>query len=181
MEELDLSDFFHTKSQATDFSIHLASISEGIYETGFNLEKALIEHFGEKKRDKFISLLRNTKINIYANSDLEAFFAKIQTRIADLPILSLVIAFEPAEETFTLLTTWFLQNIRREVLLDIKIDTKIIAGATVSFSGKYADCSIKPRFDQIFQDVLLNKPELVEKIPGPQENHQSVEHITVSR
>jgi len=171
MENLDLSDFFHTKAQATDFSIHLAEISEEIYQTGFDLEKALIEHFGTKKKDQFISLLRDNKINIYTNSYLKAFFDKIQTKISGLPVLTLVIAFEPNEETFKTLSEWLLLNIHQEVLFDITVDTKIIGGATVSFKGKYADCSIKPQFDQIFKDVLTN----------PQENHQSTGHVTVGR
>jgi hypothetical protein len=181
MEEFDLSDFFHTKGQATDFSIHLATISESIYETGFDLEKALIEHFGTKKKDQFISLLRENKINIYSNSDLKTFFDKIQARIADLPILSLTVAFEPTEETFKLLSEWFLLNIHKEALLDITVDTKIIAGAKVSFNGKYSDHSIKTKFDQIFQDVLLNRPRSIAENPSPQGNHQSVEHISVGR
>jgi len=181
MEELDLSDFFHTKIEATDFSIHLASISESIYETGFDLEKALLTHYGARKRDKFIALLRNNKVNIYTASDLEAFFNKIQTRISSLPILSLTIAFEPIDETFKILSDWLALNIHREALLDINIDTKIIGGATVSFNGKYADCSIKPKFDQIFQDTFKNKSEIPAKMATPQENHQSVEHITISR
>lgn len=181
MEDFDLSDFFHTRSQATDFSVHLASISEEIYQTGFDLEKTLLKHFGMKKKDKFISLLRNNKINIYVNSELETFFAKIQKRIADLPILSLIVAFEPTEETFKILSDWFLLNIKREVLLDITIDTKILGGATVSFKGKYGDYSIKPKFDQIFQEVLLSKPQSTQNSVAPQENHQSVEHITLGR
>jgi hypothetical protein len=181
MEEISLSDFFHTKPQATDFSIHLATISEDIYHTDFNLEKALIEHFGIKKKDQFISLLRNNKINIYSNSELKTFFDKIQATISNLPLLSLAIAFEPSEETLKALSEWLILNIHKEVLFDITVDTKLIAGATISFNGKYAECSIKPKFDQIFHDVLINRSKSGEKSISPQTDHQSVEHITIGR
>jgi F0F1-type ATP synthase delta subunit len=180
MEGIDLSDFFHTKSQATDFSIHLATISEDIYQTNFDLEKVLTEHFGTTKKDKFISLLRDNKINIFDNTDLKGFLDKIQKRITDLPVLSLVVAFEPTDETFKVLSEWLILNIHKEVLLDITIDTKLIGGATVSFNGKYADCSIKPQFDQIFKDVLKNNPQVAGKITDPQGNHQSAEQITIN-
>ena len=99
-----------------------------------------------------------------------------------MPVLSLVVAFEPNEETFKLLSEWLLLNIHKQVLLDITIDTKLIAGATVSFNGKYVDCSIKPKFDQIFQDTLMNKPQAArENLADPQGNHQSVEHIAVGK
>ncbi len=181
MEELDLSDFFHTKAEANDFSIHLSQISESIYKTGFNLEKELTEHFGVEKKDKFISLLRNNKVNIYSSPDLKTFLDKIQAIIANLPLLSLVIAFEPNEETLKSLSEWLFLNTHKEVLLDITVDSKIIGGATISFNGKYTDCSIKTKFDQIFQDVWANKPTTSEKIVLPHGDHQSVEHIVVSR
>lgn len=181
MEELDLSDFFHTKAEANDFSIHLSQISESIYQTGFNLEKEITEHFGVEKKDKFISFLRNNKVNIYSTSDLKTFFDKIQAITSNLPLLSLVIAFEPNEETLKLLSEWLFSNTHKQVLLDITVDTKIIGGATISFNGKYADCSIKTKFDQIFQDVWANKPAASEKVVPPQGNHQSLENIVVNR
>jgi len=176
MEEISLSDFFHTKAQATDFSMHLATISENIYNTHFDLEKALTEHLGIKKKDLFISLLRDNKVNIYVNSELKSFFDKIQEAISNLPLLSLTIAFEPTEETLKILSEWLVLNIHKEVLFDITIDTKIIAGATISFSGKYTDQSIKTRFDQIFKDVLMSKLKPLEKDINLQGDHQKVEH-----
>src|SRR4029079_9977566 len=99
MQEIDLSYFFQTKSQATDFTRCLAGISEKIYQTNFNLEKVLLDQFGVKKNDKFMALLRENKIYIKLNSVLKSFLMKMQEQIAALPVLSLTLAFEPKEQT----------------------------------------------------------------------------------
>jgi F0F1-type ATP synthase delta subunit len=155
MEDLDLSFFFKTKIQAVDFFARLSTISEKIYGTGFNLEKVLIEQLGIQKKDKFMILLRNNNIQSNSNSALKDFIGKIQDKISSLPTVSLTIAFEPKEETLKNLADWFPLNIDKQVLLDIKVDPDIIAGAYVSYSGKYSDFSIKPVFDQIYKDGFI--------------------------
>jgi hypothetical protein len=157
MEEIDLSVFFHTKAQANDFSIRLSSLSEKLYETDFNLEKLLIDNLGIEKKDKFISLLRNSNVNTGSVSDLKAFFDKLQENITKLPILSITLAFEPTEETLKLLDEWFMLNIKRHYVFDISVSPEIIAGTTINFNGKYLDCSIKTKFDKIIQDALVTE------------------------
>jgi F0F1-type ATP synthase delta subunit len=168
MQDLDLTSFFHTKAQANDFSIRLASLSDKLYETGFSLEKELINDLGLTKKEKFMSLLRDNNINTSTVSDLKAFFDKLQENIKNIPTLSLSLAFEPNEETLKLLDEWFTLNLKKQFIFDIAVNTKIIGGAAINFNGKYLDCSIKPKFDKILLDVLkaetekkvVNKPQL---------------------
>ena len=154
MEDLDLSGFFSTNIQAADFLTRLSTISEEIYKTDFDLEKALIEKFGILKKDKFSILLRDNNISPGSASALKDFFDKIQEKISSMPVISLTLAIEPGEETLKSLSDWFPLNINKQVLLDIKVDTNLIAGAYVSFNGKYSDSSVKPIFDQASKEIL---------------------------
>jgi hypothetical protein len=156
MENIDFSDFFKTNIGAVDFITRLSIISEEIYKTDFNLEKALAEQFGVQKKDKFNALLRDSKIPIGSNSALKDFISKIQEEISSLPVVSLTIAFEPEDETLKSLFDWFPLNINKRVLLDIKVDRNIIAGAYVGCNGKCLDFSIKPIFDQIYSEIPDN-------------------------
>jgi hypothetical protein len=154
MEDLDLSGFFATNVEAADFLTRLSAISEEIYRTDFDLEKALIEQFGIRKADKFNILLRNSKISPSSNSALKDILDKIREKVSSMPVISLTLAFEPGEETLKSLSDWFPLNINRQVLLDIKVDTNLIAGAYISFNGKYSDSSVKPIFDQTYKEIL---------------------------
>ena len=127
METIDLSDFFTTKAQATDFSTRLSAIMEATYKTDFNLEKTLMEQFGIEKKDKFIGLLRDNNISIDSGASLKAFLTKIQTDIASIATLPIVIAFEPREQTLKTLSEWFFLNMKKQVLFDIKVDKNLLA------------------------------------------------------
>jgi F0F1-type ATP synthase delta subunit len=155
MEDLDLSGFFKTQAQSVDFFTRLSTISEKIYKTGFNLEKVLTDQLGIQKKDKFMILLRDNKVSLSSNAALKDFISQVQEKISSLPTVSLTLAFEPKEDTLKSLSNWFPANINKQVLLDIKVDPEIIAGAYVSYKGKCSDFSIKPVFDQICKDGII--------------------------
>jgi F0F1-type ATP synthase delta subunit len=156
MEELDFSDFFKTNVQAVDFITRLSAVSEEIYETDFDLEKALAVEFGIQKKDKFIALLRENRIPPDSGSALKDFINKIQDKVSSLPVVSLTIAFEPEEKTLKSIFDWFPLSINKQVLLDIKVDANIIAGASVSYNGKCLDFTVKPVFDQTYNETPDN-------------------------
>jgi hypothetical protein len=177
METLDLSAFFQTKAQANDFSARLSLISEKIYNTNFNLEKMLTDQFGIKKKDAFMSLMRQNKIDVKTNSVLKTFFSSITESIATLPILSLTLAFEPKEKTLQKLSEWFVLNINRQAVFDISVDPELIGGASISFKGKHMDFSIRPTFDEILNDILNPKSKIIEI--KETSLHQEADHLSI--
>jgi hypothetical protein len=169
---LDFSNFFQTRSQANDFSARLETITEQAYHTTFNIEKALMEQFGIAKKDKFLTLLRDNKVGVDQIKPIKDFIKKVQTIIASLPVVPITIAFEPKEQTLQLLSEWFMVNLKKQVLFDITVDRKLIAGAAITFNGKYRDFSIKTKFNETTNRVLTQKAPvnvIAEKTP-PMEN-----------
>jgi F0F1-type ATP synthase delta subunit len=162
MNTLDLSSFFQTKAQASDFASRIASLSEKLYETNFNLEKQLLNEFGLKKKDRFMTLLHENNISAESNTSLKDFFAKMQQHITSLPLLTLTIAFEPNDETMKTLAEWFLLNINKQVVFEIIVDRSLVAGAAISFNGKQIDLSIHDKFSKAVQNISA-KPVQVEK------------------
>src|SRR5690348_9883520 len=140
---LDLSDFFTTKAQASDFSARLATIGEATYQTSFNLEKALMDQFGVDKKDKLMAIIRENNISVGSAPQVKEFVAKLQEAIAQIPLLPLTIAFEPTGQILKNMSDWFFMNLKKQVLFDIKIDKNIIAGAAVTYNGKFLDFSVK--------------------------------------
>jgi hypothetical protein len=155
METIDLSDLFHTKAQAEDFSIRLAEIAKKLFETNFNPESALLEHFGIKKRDIFMTLLRNNKVNPESRLAIKEFIEKIQQKISSLPVISIILAFEPKEETLRALSSWFVLNTNKQVLFDIAVDRGLIGGAAIYANGKYLDFSIRSTFLKAANEISI--------------------------
>jgi len=170
MESINLSAFFSTKAQSSDFMNRLAEISKTTYQTNFDLEKTLTEQLGFKKKDLFITILRDNKIQIESGPAVKTFLEQLQEQIKALPVLPLSLAFEPTEQTFKTLADWFELNLKRQLILDVTVDKRLIAGAAITFSGKFFDYSIRPRFDQIVKNVMT-QPVPTEK-PIHQESAQ---------
>ncbi len=187
MEQTDFSDFFKTKAQANDFVNRLASISQQVYQADFNLENVLMEQFGLQKKDTFLRLLREKKVNLDVHS-LKEFLDKLQTTVTALPLVSLTLAFEPQEQTLKLIADWFLLNIGKSVLFDIKVDKNLIAGAALFYNGKYLDFSIKPKFERVLKNTLEKSASSISEavkpitqVSSPNINHISVESLSLGR
>lgn len=157
MHPIDLSDLFNTRPQAVDFSARLTIILKKVFEKEFNPERVFMEQFGIEKKDKFMTLLRDNNVNPQSRLDIKNFMERIQERISTLPVISLVLAFEPTEKTLQMFSRWFVLNTNKQVLFDIKVDKKLIGGAAILSNGKYLDFSIKPEFDAIFAQMF--KPQ----------------------
>lgn len=174
MENIDLSDLFTTKAEATDFLSRLTTISEMFFQTGFNLEIALSQHFGVNKKDRIMEILRTSNISIDSLPTVKDFIFVLMTKISTLPVISLAIAFEPEEQTLKALAEWFFINTHKQMLFDISVDRNVIAGARITYNGKFFDFSIRPTFERILETYMtrLNAANEKQTTPGTQPIHQ---------
>lgn len=147
--QYDLSEFFITKKQAGNFIQSLSNIINQLFEINFNLEAALTNEFGIDKKDKFINLLRELKMNNSSNEELKNLLLKMQDDVRKLSVVTLTIAYETDETSLKTFLEWFIFNLKKQILIDIQKDKKLIAGATINYNGKYKDYSVKPLFDQL--------------------------------
>lgn len=157
MEALDLSDFFNTKSQAEDFSARLGLVAKEAFETGFNPEKSLLEHFGIEKKEAFMVLMRNNNINPESRLSIKEFIDKIQSKVQSMQVMSMVFAFEPTNKTLQTLSRWFILNTNKQVLFDIKVDKSLLGGAAILSNGKFLDYSVRPLFEKIADQTLFGR------------------------
>jgi F0F1-type ATP synthase delta subunit len=177
MDQIDFSDFFTTKAEANDFFSRLTVVTDKIFQTDFNLHKALSDQFGINKSDKLVALLRENNVSVESQEQVKTFLQKLQERIMSLPVLSLTIAFEPQEQTLKSLSEWFLINLKKQVVFDIKVDYKLVAGAAINFNGKFFAFSIRPLVEKTLETYLAR----LTQANKPQPTHQRVDDISLGR
>jgi F0F1-type ATP synthase delta subunit len=176
MEALDLSKFFTTKEEANDFLSRITKISEMMFQVDFTLEKTLHDQLGITKSDHFVTLLRENNINTEAKQAVKDFLQLLQEKIVAMPVLSMTIAFEPQEQTMRALSEWFLVNMNRQMLFDITVDKKLVAGSAINYNGKFFDFSIRPILERILADTLSKPAE-----KPTTETHQDINAISLGR
>ncbi|MGI8419442.1 MAG: F0F1 ATP synthase subunit delta [Candidatus Levyibacteriota bacterium] len=154
MEQLNLTAFFTTKSQANEFATRLNAFSESVYHTNFSLEKDSLHYLGMKKSEAFLKLMQDNNIATDSASAIKSFIAKLQVTIKSLPLLTITIAFEPNEEVLHTLADWFVMNLNKQFLLEILIDPALVAGAIIKYKGAFMDASSKLLVEKIMQQNL---------------------------
>jgi F0F1-type ATP synthase delta subunit len=150
-QQIDFSEFFSTKAEANDFQSGLTTVIDKIFQTDFNIEKALSDQFGINTSDRLLAIMRENTINTQSHDNVKTFLTTMQESISKLPILTLTIAFEPQAKTLRSLSEWFLINMKKQVVFDFSVDKKVIAGATLTYNGKFFDFSVKPAFERILK------------------------------
>lgn len=73
---------------------------------------------------------------ISKGADKEKLIGFLESKFRDLPTLVLTISFDPTGAIVERISKWVRGNVG-EVLLDLRIDRSVVAGAQISFNGKY--------------------------------------------
>jgi F0F1-type ATP synthase delta subunit len=183
MQALDLSDFFTTKAEANVFLTCVTDISEMVFQTNFNIEKALSVQLGVTKSDKFLAIMRQNNVNPQSLPAIKDFLQLIKDTITNTPVLTLTIAFEPQVQTLKALSEWFLVNMNQQMVFDITVDTSLVAGTKITYNGKFFDFSIRPVVEKVLSNNLTRIAQAqtaTQQPPAPQ-THQNGNNIVVTR
>ena len=148
MVKNDLSKFFVTKTEAAEFSSGLSQISQLVYQTGFNLEEALIYQFGVEKKDLLMQLLRENEINWQDNASLSKYLAELQENIMKMPAITLTLAFVPRGDSLMKISDWLSLNTNRQITIEVGVDRSLVGGAVINYKGKFSDGSIRNKFGE---------------------------------
>lgn len=85
-------------------------------------------------------------------SDRRQELESLRGQLRQLPILRLKIAFDPPDSIISDICLWARLNISPDAVLDVEIDPSLVAGAEISWAGRYVDLSKKTQLEEI----LLN-------------------------
>lgn len=75
----------------------------------------------------------------------------VKKALAEALVLGLTVAVKPSPAFLAKIGRWLRDEIDQRVVLDIKVDPLIIAGAIISFEGKYLDLSAGKRLGEWFE------------------------------
>ena len=83
-------------------------------------------------------------------------FDSSKQEIETLKLLIVYLSFDPEKESIDKIGKWVKENISKDMLMEIKISPKLIAGCALSYNGFIKDFSIKSRIEQNRAEVLAN-------------------------
>ena len=140
-----LAELVYTKDDLAKTSEEVDLLEKALYYTDpLIFEKTLKEEVGES-----FSLV--LKALFAKNQDKKQILKDLKASLANFQTLDLKIAFEPSQATLEKITTWAKANLGELVVVNCEFDPQIIAGAEISFAGKYTDASLR----KVLADVVI--------------------------
>lgn len=136
-----------TKDEANEFQKQLDNLLNVLFSDA-PFETILREYISYEKQEKLLTILSNEHVNTQQPNAIQNCLQEIKKNIAQLPVLTLTIAFSPKQQLLEMLATWFLVHTKKPVLLDIVVNKNLIGGAIIEYKGIFKDYSLK----KILQD-----------------------------
>lgn len=94
-----------------------------------------------------------------ARKELATFFKGAIDYAEKIPSVKLTLAFFPSPEFLKKITDWLAAELGRKAVVDISMDEKIIAGATIEYDGEYRDYSFAAKLDEVIEKEIKNRLE----------------------
>jgi F0F1-type ATP synthase delta subunit len=124
-----------TEEEKNDMLISINKLLLSLDQHGLTVEELVNKSFSLKVARSF-DLAQ-------VSADPKAYFEGLAKSIEELEVLGLEVAVEPTGEMMQKIYDWVLTNLGKQVILDVSINPVIIAGAKISFNGKFIDNSLE--------------------------------------
>lgn len=87
--------------------------------------------------------------------EVKGILASAYKAVCDLPILKLILAFEPSEVVINDISRWARVNLEKGILIDLSMDRNILGGAVIIYRGKFYDFSVRKRLHETFEKGIF--------------------------
>lgn len=105
------------------------------------------------ERDLFVEEIEQMENSLYKGKGLELseekkqMLSEVMNKAKALKVVSLTLAIPPRRETVEAVWRWLKQNLGIDLLIEIEVDSELIAGAQVAFNGRFIDASLKKEME----------------------------------
>ncbi len=143
-----------TTDEAEHFLDEVAIVSDALFRVG---EHDINHIFATQIRSKSLTILQklflDMQISLTDRDAVTQVLNQLKDTLAKCPVLEVNIAFEPTDETITMIQTFLVNAEVPNALLSLHTSFDLIAGCTLTYAGKYRDYSLKDTFAQKIKSV----------------------------
>jgi F0F1-type ATP synthase delta subunit len=146
------------KQQADELNEGLDDIVTSMFKIkGISFLERINNRFPKETAAILINVLERNRIDDTDLSAIKVFFTNLQNILAKAKIAYLTLSIEPESDLITAISDFFRTSFAdQSILLDIKVDHKIIAGAELIWKGKYYNLSLEKKLEEVFTKSYAN-------------------------
>ncbi len=137
-----------TKDTADEVMEKIDKLKESLYNKRVDLDKKMAELFTFEMKEKMKAYSLQEQVNLNDPESFGVFLSNLRGHIKNLAVVMVSIPFLKTDEIVSEISAWFVENFGKVVLIDLNVNTELVAGAVISFNGRELDFSLKKRIDQ---------------------------------
>lgn len=153
-----------TKQYSDEVIERIDELKESLYNKRIDLDKKMGELFSFELKEKIKSYSWAEQVNLNDPESFGKFLSNLRSHIKSMPVVTVKIAFEPDEESVKEISSWFMENFGKNVLIDLIFDKSLIGGAIVIFNQISKDLSLKKKLEDRYKEGDWKK--FVEQVRG---------------
>lgn len=119
--------------------------------SGGNIKQVFENSFGSNFVI-FEDLLRSQGINFDDPSKVRTFLDELEEQVNAAKHVELTLAYRPDDSAKGELINWLHKNVSEDLVLKLSYDPSIVAGARITYRGKYADYTSRKKLDDYFKE-----------------------------
>lgn len=123
-------------------------LTHNFFTTGTNLKDAGVADL------TWLKSLNHTFYQNFTKDNINIVFADLESQLNKLPILNIYLTFEPDQSTISSIGARSRKLFGSTLLLDIKFDPSLIAGAALVWKGIYKDYSLRAKIEEKKTEIL---------------------------
>ena len=143
MDYSDLLTFVHTKSEVYDFMTKLELAGSYLYDKNRDPKKVLSTVFPLDKKNAVENLCIQNSVSLDNPTAFADFIKDVKKYLDGLETVILTVAFEPNAAMLSKIADQLAGDLSRGVVIDLRVDKKIIGGAVIEFAGRRADYTVR--------------------------------------
>lgn len=141
--------FFSTTYSISQARVRLRLIRDYMLNHFFKNDKSIIQ-------DPWLISLGDSFYQGFSENNVYENLKTIEQEIESLEPLVIYLTFDMPEAEINRLGVWLRENIKTNLVFDIKIDPALIAGAAFSWRGRYKDYSLKASIEDKKERIVKN-------------------------
>lgn len=139
--DFNLSEMVVTREDVDTLIMDIDILIDSLYRSGNGSYDQTIKNSVRSSTAKLLKTIGTSR------EERQAALEQLKSKLLSAKYLKLTIAFDPSVETINRIADWVRRNIDSEIVLDLKIDRSIIAGAIIEHEGRYIDHSVNKQLN----------------------------------
>ncbi|MBP9691517.1 F0F1 ATP synthase subunit delta [Candidatus Woesebacteria bacterium] len=133
----------YTTTQCNEVINALEHAIDASYDTNKNMMTVLDSYMPYHVTNALLEIAEEKQISLREGASTTPFLKEVLETLKHAVRVDITLAFYPTYEQLSKIVQWWRKEINPQVVLNLSVDPKVVAGAKIGYNGSISDLTIK--------------------------------------